>query len=193
MKFCLFLTWSKCRLSPIILNILVTFYSIVFEIKKKTVFKIMIFKQSDKIHIFSVSILKGFVLLFMSDFFFKWNFVFWVCAHGCVENKGTHNMFFWMALHLNFWVRVYLVDLRLANQLSYCLLHIHSVLFRHEHAHTVPYSRPCVCAAALCPLSHHLSSWINLLGWKLDRNIPNCILSSVCIPNTHMLLQWKFV
>lgn len=114
-----------------------------------------------------------------------------VCAWVC--GKGTHNMFFWMALHLNFWVRVYLVDLRLANQLSYCLLHIYSVLFRHEHAHTVPYSRPCVCTAALCPLSHRPSSWIKLLGWKLDRNISNCILSSVCIPNTQMLLQWNFV
>lgn len=28
----------------------------------------------------------------MSDFFFKCNFVFWMCAHGCVETKGTHKM-----------------------------------------------------------------------------------------------------
>lgn len=51
----------------------------------------MIFNRADKIHIFSVSILKGFVLLWVS-FFFKWNFVFWMCAHGCVETKGTHKM-----------------------------------------------------------------------------------------------------
>lgn len=98
MKFCLFLTWSKCRLSPIILNILVTFYSIVFEIKKKTVFKIMIFKQSDKIHIFSVSILKGFVLLFMSDFFLNETLSFECVRMGVWKTKVHITCFFgWLS------------------------------------------------------------------------------------------------